>query len=702
MSVRGKVIIALGALFIFFFGTMAFSYYKFVNIYKRSLIDKIKIVGLNLMSDINDVLSLGISLGELEKMEDECLKLVESGVKTMSESMEEGVETGLSYCFITDNKGKILYHSEADKMGEVLKDPVTLKTIKLKQVMENTILQEDHKIMDISIPILDNFTEELLGVIRLGLPFSRISEKTTPILTTNVIVAMVMIGGGLFIWFFFLRYLVRPLSLMVNKSMVVAKGDLTEIIPVASRDEIGQVADAFNKMIKRLHDMFLQVRDSARKVLEASNSISKSSKKVLTGSEKQADSVKQSQSSVGEIKSSIEHIAQKVESLTTSFKNNFASILEMNATIEEIAENAESLSFSVEETTSSISQITTTTKETSNSVEVLKRNSDDVASSIVEMNASIKQIEDNANITANLSEEVTQSAENGKRKVDVTMEGIENINSASKDATKVMGDLKGRMDEIGKVLGVITDITERTNLLALNAAIIAAQAGEGGREFRVIADEIKSLADQTASRTEDIRGLIKGVQGESDRATQAVDYIREIVLEGVNLATESGKALDDILVRSKNAKEKVVEIAKATKEQTASSRQINESVNNTIRMIQEFSKSTQEEVEGLEQIRSAAENMKGRTLQVKEAIQEQNRRTESINESLKEMSAMVEDIRNAIQEQKTGGDRIVHEVGNIFNISKDNRENVSHMEEMMSILMTQAELLEKGIEKFNL
>ena len=141
-------------------------------------------------------------------------------------------------------------------------------------------------------------------------------------------------------------------------------------------------------------------------------------------------------------------------------------------------------------------------------------------------------------------------AERGRERVRETIQGMEEIRTATSAAQGVIRGLSDRVASIGTILGVIDDVADETNLLALNAAIIAAQAGEQGRAFSVVADEIKELADRVLENTQEIGSLIRGVQaGEPQRRARPWSGARDRVQSGVSLAAEAGVALDEITRR---------------------------------------------------------------------------------------------------------------------------------------------------------
>jgi methyl-accepting chemotaxis protein len=186
----------------------------------------------------------------------------------------------------------------------------------------------------------------------------------------------------------------------------------------------------------------------------------------------------------------------------------------------------------------------------------------------------IRKLQDSAAETAELSTQVSTEAERGYRAVHRTLDEIERIRSLSGAARARIGALGDRVADIGHVVRVIQDITEKTNLLALNASIIAAQAGEHGRSFAVVANEIKALAQRTAASTKEISEQIRGVQDESERATSAMVDGVAAVGEGFQVAISAGDALDAIRQSARSAQKRVQSMTRTLRQQSSVTQQV--------------------------------------------------------------------------------------------------------------------------------
>jgi len=190
------------------------------------------------------------------------------------------------------------------------------------------------------------------------------------------------------------------------------------------------------------------------------------------------------------------------------------------------------------------------------------------------MDSVIRKLQASAAETAELSTQVSTEAERGYRAVQRTLDEIERIRTLTGAARARIGALGERVADIGHVVRVIQDITEKTNLLALNASIIAAQAGEHGRSFAVVANEIKALAQRTAASTKEISEQIRGVQEESERATSAMVDGVSAVGEGFQVAIAAGDALDAIRQSARSAQKRVQSMTRTLRQQSSVTQQV--------------------------------------------------------------------------------------------------------------------------------
>lgn len=201
-----------------------------------------------------------------------------------------------------------------------------------------------------------------------------------------------------------------------------------------------------------------------------------------------------------------------------------------------------------------------------------------VATAVSEMSLAVQDVARNAQATASNAADANKEARQGSELVQSNLTSIQGLSVSVEKAGDVIDTLHSQSDEISKVLGVIQSIAEQTNLLALNAAIEAARAGEAGRGFAVVADEVRSLAGNTQKATESIRSMIDALQGGARSAVSAMQLSREQAQNSVSNAREAGEVLNHIAHAIEGIADGNVQISAATEEQTAVANEISQNI----------------------------------------------------------------------------------------------------------------------------
>lgn len=201
-----------------------------------------------------------------------------------------------------------------------------------------------------------------------------------------------------------------------------------------------------------------------------------------------------------------------------------------------------------------------------------------VATAVHQMSVAVQEVARNAQSTASNAADANKEARQGSELVQSNLQAIQGLSASVEKAGQVIDSLHSQSDEISKVLSVIQSIAEQTNLLALNAAIEAARAGEAGRGFAVVADEVRSLASNTQKATESIRGMIDALQGGARSAVSAMQLSREQAQNSVSHAREAGEVLNHIAHAVEGIADGNVQISAATEQQTAVANEISENI----------------------------------------------------------------------------------------------------------------------------
>ncbi|MBK5277121.1 MAG: HAMP domain-containing protein [Desulfuromonadales bacterium] len=492
----------------------------------------------------------------------------------------------------------------------------------------------------------------------------------------------------------------RPLRSCVAFARTVADGRLDARLTVAGGGEASDLAVAMNTMSQNLHSMVTRVSSASEALNGIDSNIEKTARKLVNSAHLQGVAVEETTRAMDCINVSVFEVSDRVDKLASSAAETSASILQMASSVEEVAISADRLGDSVDEVSSSIIEISASIKEIGSSIVNLLDASSTTASSIAEMDATIRQVEKNAIETSAITEAVRKDAETGKCAVEEAIAGMQAIRCSSRITAEAIENLSVRANDIGAILEVIDEVADQTSLLALNAAIIAAQAGEHGKGFAVVADEIRELAERTSSSTREIAVVINGVQEETRRAVDAISQAEASITEGERRSEHSGLALEKIVSGVQKASIQVREIARATVEQARGSQSIKEAMESVEEMVGQIAGSAREHTRSSELITTAVERMKDLTAHVRTSTREQSLTSNLIARATEDAAGMIDQIRTASGSQAQSSAMISKAIVNIRTATAANTEAVTVMESSINGLSRQIDLLEKEMSGF--
>jgi len=261
------------------------------------------------------------------------------------------------------------------------------------------------------------------------------------------------------------------------------------------------------------------------------------------------------------------------------------------------------------EVASAANQLNSTAIRIATGAEEVAAQSGTVATAGEEMSATSGDIAQNCQMAAEGAKLASHSAQNGTAIVETTIAVMAQIADKVQESARTVENLGARSDQIGAIIGTIEDIADQTNLLALNAAIEAARAGEQGRGFAVVADEVRALAERTTRATSEIAEMIKAIQNETRGAVAAMELGVRQVETGTIETSKSGDALREILEQISNVATQVNQIATAAEEQTATTGEISSNMQQITEVVQQTSLGAQESATAAAQLNGNAEEL---------------------------------------------------------------------------------------------
>lgn len=478
---------------------------------------------------------------------------------------------------------------------------------------------------------------------------------------------------------FFQSKVGRPVA-VINKTLArVTTGDLAVEVPEMDNSEMGSIADGLRFLIERLASTIARFNSMSSNVAIAMEQITLTLKNVNEAAKKQAKSIDGVIYAIRAANDSQREITKNTGRLSGASSENVSSLLEIKATAEEIASSTDRLLKSTEDSYAMIAEMSQTAKaiaESANEVSHAVRNT---SASVEKISVSLNTVMDNTKKSAELASLVRKFlTDRGTLALADAMDATEKVVNEVNHSAEIIRRLDEKSKDIEKVLHVIKDVTEKTNLLSLNAAILAVQAGEYGAGFSVVADEMGALSDRTSSSARDIAGIVMTIQSEIHEAVNAIKSGVGKVKVGQDLIFRAGEAMGETLEAAQRSAQMAEEIERATKEQSEGLKQINLLMENIRLMIEDVVKATEEQMKGSAHMLESISDVKEVAEIVRRGTGEHAQATEFISKNLELTSDMVSQIdRAALDQLKTneGFISVIEQVNNAgVSVAKDMEE----------------------------
>jgi methyl-accepting chemotaxis protein len=458
---------------------------------------------------------------------------------------------GVDYVMVYDREQNMIAHTFVPVVPKgIIEKNVVPGSASKGQVREidytDPVKGTERSIIDVGVPMLAG----QLGTVRVGMNKAIIlaEARAAGLKLLGIFGAIAVLG--VVAAFIFARQITKPVTTLVTVAQRVGQGDLTQLAPVTSHDEIGQMAATFNDSVVRLRGLVQtesERDDERRKREELQQNIIKFLDTVVEIG--QGDLTKR-----GEV--SWDVLGNVVDAI--------------NLMVEEIAVVIGDVRQAAVRVASGSSEMMTTTAQLSGAAQAQSREAMSVNTATEEMTTTVRQVAQSADQSARAARQALEAAQKGEQSVRNSLAGMQQIRAEVQTISKKIKSLGDRSLEISEIVNTIQDIAGQTHLLALNASIEAAGAGDAGMRFSVVADEVRKLAERATQATRDISALIKNVQVETQEAVVAMEEGTREVESGYQVSLKAEEALQEIAQISHSSAELAADISLAAQKQVRS------------------------------------------------------------------------------------------------------------------------------------
>lgn len=615
---------------------------------------------------------------------------------------------GVAYVYVQDHEGSILSHTFRPSFPAYFIDQNWITAEELAQgtrvkVASNIEIEVKGKVLH-AIDVAAAFSGKTSGVVHVGMDRAAIENALAELRESMLlwgillgVLSIVLCLGGVY------GIVLRPLrELTWVIEQFVSSGDLSRELQFRSSDEVGVLADAVRRMVERLRLVPIALRQSVEGLTDISRRMVVSGEQVSGSAETTRSAIRETSVAIQKMMESRELVAATADALHASAEESGRMLDEVDEGNRKCQTQAEIAQDSAARAADAMEALTTSIGSIVTLVERLRANLDDGAGAVQLMDESIHSVGARMNDVTEMSVAVAVDAESGLEAVAQTLAGIRTARASAEATLSTMKRLQDHTREIGSIVGIIDEITDQASLLALNASILAAQAGARTHGFGVVATAIRGLADRTRTSTQDIRRIVGKLGEESEVVMQAVRTSADDIRHTEELGSVAEGALETIRRSVTEARALIVGTADTTVEHRRAFERVTEAFARIAGMLDQILRATDEQLQAGRVVTGSAVDVRGATEEVTRESVEQAARSQHLAQFVGQVHQRVSTL-HALQRreleltsQVVGSSRIIERV------AEQQSDVVVTLERVITDLSARAAELNDELAQFRL
>ncbi len=494
--------------------------------------------------------------------------------------------------------------------------------------------------------------------------------------------------------------LVIPIKELLKYTKRVGQGRLIKRRPFVTGDELGQLAEETAQTVTNIAGIVADIQTAGISLGEASRSVAEGSISLAEGSRNQLVQAESTARAVDLLATRLEGSKQEIDRLEEAVSASSSAAIELHVSAQQVNETTTHLATETENIRVASDGMVASTESLTSRLVDLETYTDQTVTAVKLIDDRVNALREEAALSEQLSSDVLANTQAGRDALAATVQSITASRRLVLDTADIIVSLRNRNRAINEIIETIRSVASRTTLLSLNASILAAQAGQHGASFQVVAEEIRQLAYGTTARAREIAELIETIQVETENAAQAIEQVTDQADRNVTMAEGTSKVLDEITRKAEGSLAVVERTSRAVDDQSRSAREINEVVRQLGDLVREFTQlgETQRDMGG--RIALGIDQVRDHVRRVGRASSEQVRASGQVTDGVETVAHTLQSVLRTLNEEIGASGEIRQSAGAVRETASRSTVQTDELVRLSADLQKLASLLQADVGRF--